>query len=252
MSPTETSLVVCVVLVAGALGGAVLRRRLPEDHLDQHTKDVVRLGAGLLATIVGLVLGLLISSAKSTYDTQRDEVRQLAATIVMLDQTLEQYGPESRPARIALRQAIEPMATRMWGEDARRAADAPFVATGAGEAVYASIRALPATGADQRFFQAQAIQTINSIAQVRLTLYEQSGGRMPPLFLGVLVAWMFVLFVSFSLFSPLNPTATVAIVIIALSASAAIFLILEMFHPFSGMMQIDSAPLRRALSPLGP
>jgi hypothetical protein len=252
MSPTATSLVVCVVLIAGALGGTLLRRLLPESHLDQHTKDVVRLGAGLLATIVGLVLGLLISSAKSTYDTQRDEVRQLAATFVMLDKTLEQYGPESRPARIGLRQTLKPMADRMWGEDALRAADAPFVATGAGEASYAAIRALAAATEAQRTFQSQAIQLANSLAQIRLTLYEQSGGRMPPLFLAVLVAWLFVLFVSFSLFSPLNPTATVAVVIIALSASAAIFLILEMFHPFSGVMRIDSVPLLQALAPLGP
>ena len=75
---------------------------------------------------------------------------------------------------------------------------------------------------------------------------------MPPLFLTVLVAWLFVLFVSFSLFSPINPTALAAIVIIALSASAAIFLILEMYQPFSGVMRIDSEPLRQALAPLAP
>ena len=250
MSPTETSLIVFVVLVAGALAGARLRRALPEGHLDQHAKDVVRLGAGLLATIVGLVLGLLISSAKSTYDTQRDEVRQLAAAIVILDKTLEQYGPESRPARVALRQMIKPIADRMWGDDARRSSDAPFVSTAEGETTYAAIRALPAANDAQRFFQSQAIQTANALAQLRLTLYEQSGGRMPPLFLGVLVAWLFVLFVSFSLFSPLSPTALGALVLLALSAAGAIFLILEMYQPFSGVMRIDSEPLRQALAPL--
>jgi hypothetical protein len=252
MSALATSLIIGVVLIAGGLAGAWLRRLLPEGHLDQHAKDVVRLGASLLATIVGLVLGLLISSAKSNFDSQRDEVRQLAATLTIVDKMLEQYGPEAQPARAALRKMVPALADRMWGEDVIRSADAPFTSTGLGDAAYAAIRSLPASTDAQRFYQGQAIQAANSLAQIRLTLYEQSGGRMPPVFLGVLVAWLFVLFVSFSLFSPLNPTAITAIVIIALSASGAIFLILEMYHPFSGLMQIDSTPLRQALASLGP
>jgi hypothetical protein len=35
-----------------------------------------------------------------------------------------------------------------------------------------------------------------------------------------------------------------------LSAPGAIFRILEMYSPFNGMMQLDSAPLRQALAPL--
>ena len=252
MNAMTTSLIICALLIGGALGGALLRRLLPEQHLDQHTKDIVRLGSGLLATIVGLVLGLMISSAKTNFDTQRDEVRQLTAKFVMLDNLLDQYGPEARPARASLRSVIPALIENMWGDDATKSNGAPFVATTFGEAAYRAIRALsPATEA-QRFFQGQAIQTANAIAQVRLVLYEQAGGRMPPLFLTVLVAWLFVLFVSFSLFSPINPTALAAIVIIALSASAAIFLILEMYQPFSGVMRIDSEPLRQALAPLAP
>jgi hypothetical protein len=57
---------------------------------------------------------------------------------------------------------------------------------------------------------------------------------------------------SFSLFSKLNPTVVAALFVFALSASAAIFLILELSQPFAGLMQISSAPLRDALAPLGP
>jgi hypothetical protein len=66
----------------------------------------------------------------------------------------------------------------------------------------------------------------------------------------VLMFWLFILFASFSLFSPLSPTALAAVVVIALSASGAIFLILELSQPFSGLMQIDSTPVRHALAPL--
>ena len=250
MNATTTSLIVCGLLMGGTLSGIVLRRLLPEPHLDQHTKDIVRLGAGLLATIVGLVLGLLINSAKTNYDTQRDEVRQLTAKFVMVDNFLDQYGPEARPARVLLREVIPALIGHMWGDDATKPNDAPFVATSVGEAAYGAIRALPAATDSQRFFQSQALQAAAAAAQVRLVLYEQAGGRMPTAFLVVLVAWLFVLFMSFSLFSPVNPTAFGAIAVIALSASAAIFLILEMYEPFSGLMQIDSGPLRQALAPL--
>ena len=95
------------------------------------------------------------------------------------------------------------------------------------------------------------MQTIDTILQERLILYEQSGTHMPVPFLVVLVFWLCLLFASFSLFSPLNPIAFAAIVLIALSASGAIFLILEMYRPFEGIMRIDAEPLRNALLPLG-
>ena len=231
--------------------GALLRRLLPDEHLDTHAKDIVRLGCGLIATIAGLVLGLLINSAKTNFDTQRDEIRQMTANIILLDHLLAQYGAEARPVRAQLRNAAAAMIDRIWNDGtARTAHNAPFTTTTAGAAADREIRSLSPTTEAQRVYQNQAIQTINAILQARLILYEQSSGHMPAPFLAVLVFWLFILFVSFSLFSPLNPTALGAIVVIALSASGAIFLILEMYHPFGGIMQIDSEPLRQALAPL--
>ena len=127
----------------------------------------------------------------------------------------------------------------------------PFTTTAAGQATERAIRVLAPANEAQRLYQSQAIQVLNSILQTRLVLYEQSSTHLPVAFLAVLIFWLFILFASFSLFSPLNPTALAAIVVIALSASGAIFLILEMSQPFSGLMQIDSAPVRQALAPLG-
>jgi hypothetical protein len=240
-------------LIGGALVGALLRRSLPEHHLDSHAKDVVRLGCALLATIAGLVLGLLINSAKTNFDVQRDEIRQMTASIILLDHLLAQYGPESRQARGLLREANAVMIDRIWnGGTVKPAHRAPFSSTVAGEAADRAIRGLLPTTETQRVYQAQAIQTFNATLQARLVLYEQSGGRMPMAFLAVLVFWLFILFMSFSLFSPLSPAAMAAIVVIALSTSGAFFLILEMYEPFSGLMQIESEPLRQALAPLAP
>jgi Protein of unknown function (DUF4239) len=251
MSTLALWLIIWAFLVAGALTGVLLRRLLPQHHLDSHAKDVVRLGCALIATISGLVLSLLINSAKSTFDVQRDEVRQLTTNVILLDHLLEQYGPDSRPARSDLRVAVAAVVDRIWAEGVVGTnPGAPFSTTAPGQATERAIHALVPANEKQRFYQAQAIQALNSILQTRLVLYEQSGTHLPVAFLAVLMFWLFILFASFSLFSPLSPTALAAVVVIALSASGAIFLILELSQPFSGLMQIDSTPVRHALAPL--
>lgn len=250
MSALAISLIICGLLVGGALTGALLRRVLPDDHLDTHAKDIVRLGCALIATISGLVLGLLINSAKTAYDAQRDEIRQMATNITLLDHMLELYGLEATPARQLMRDAVPTMVDRIWTDGPGRAAEGPFTSSTAGRAAFHAIQTLSPGNETQRQYQRQALLAANQILQARLILFEQSTSRMPPIFLVVLVSWLCILFASFSLFSPLNPTAFAALVLIALSASGAVFLILELYQPFTGLMQIDSTPLRQALLPL--
>lgn len=250
MSALTISLIICGLLVGGALTGALLRRVLPDHHLDAHAKDIVRLGCALIATISGLVLGLLINSAKTTYDAQRDEIRQLATSITLLDHMLELYGSEARPARQLMRDAVPTLVDRIWTDVPAKAAEGPFTASTVGRAAFHAIQTLTPGTEIQRQYHRQALLAANQILQARLILFEQSTARMPFIFLVVLVFWLCILFASFSLFSPLNPTGFGALVLIALSASGAVFLILEMYQPFTGLMQIDSTPLRLALAPL--
>ena len=117
MRPIAVTLIAFAVILAGALLGALLRRILPQHHLADDSRDYVRLGTGLIATLAALVLGLLIGSANVSYDTESSQVRHLTVNIVLLDKLLEQYGPEARGAREALRHAVEPMVERIWRED---------------------------------------------------------------------------------------------------------------------------------------
>ena len=102
-----------VCAFGGAWLGLLLRRKLPQHHLGADSKDVVKLGTGLLATMAALVLSLLIASAKGSYDTQRSELAQLAADVIVLDRVLAHYGPETKEARDLLRQAVVRMVKRM-------------------------------------------------------------------------------------------------------------------------------------------
>ena len=112
------SLIVFACVLGGGFLGIFLRNTLPKRHLSEATKDVVKLGTGLIGTITGLVLGLLIASANSTYQTEGSQVQQMTANIVVLDQTLAQYGPEAVSVRNLMRRVVAAMADRIWRENA--------------------------------------------------------------------------------------------------------------------------------------
>jgi len=67
----------------------------------------------------------------------------------------------------------------------------------------------------------------------------------------VLIFWLTIIFVSFGLFAPLNATVLTSLFVSALSFSGAIFLILELYTPYRGLIQVSNAPLRAALAHLG-
>src|SRR6202166_4739558 len=111
------SLHVFALICSGALAGMAVRPLLSEHHLHSDSKDVVKLTAGLIGTLTALVLGLLIASAKTTFDQKTNQVRQMTATVILLDDLLAQYGPEAAPLRNLLRQSIPPLADRIWHEE---------------------------------------------------------------------------------------------------------------------------------------
>ena len=252
MTPIAISCIAFAIILGGAFAGTFLRNALPDHHLADDGKDIVRLGTGLIGTMAALVLGLLIASAKNSYDTQSSQVQHITADVVLLDRLLAQYGPEAHPIRELLRQAIDPLVERIWRENsALTAKNSPFAATAGSEEAFTKLDELMPQTEAQRSLQARAIQLSTDLAQTRLLLFEQADKSIPTPFLAVLVFWLAIIFASFSLFARLNPTLVVALTVFALSTAAALFLILEMSEPFAGLMQIPSAPLRNALAPLG-
>ncbi|HXX04587.1 MAG TPA: DUF4239 domain-containing protein [Xanthobacteraceae bacterium] len=249
MSALALSFWIFVLTLGGILLGTLLRRALPQRHLSKDTQDVVRLGVGLIATIAALVLGLLIAAAKSSFDTQSTQVKQITADIILLDNLLAQYGPEALPIREQMRAAIGPFVDRLWREK-KVSATAPFEFNASGEKIYLEIQALSPQNDLQRSLQARAAQLSTDLAQTRLLLFVETDNLIPTPFLAILVFWLVIIFASFSLFSPLNVTVFTCLSLFALSASGAIFLILELSQPFSGLMMISSASLRNALGPL--
>lgn len=252
MTPLMTSVIAFAVIFGGTFLGMFVRNRLPKHHLSGETKEVVRLGTGLIGTIAALVLGLLISAANITYETQSTEIKQLIADVVLLDRTLALYGPETDPVRNLLRQDVSTMADRIWLENGAGSGKAePFVENASAQSLDDEIIKLSPRDESRRSLQARAIDAAADLAKARLLLFAKAGGSIPMPFLVILISWLTIIFASFSLFADNNATIITALCVFALSASASLFLILDLSQPFSGLMMISSEPLRNALAPLG-
>jgi hypothetical protein len=249
MSPMTISWIVFACVFGGVLLGMLVRAVLHEHHLSADSKDVVKLGMGLIATMSALVLGLLIASAKSSFDAQRNGLAQMSANIIILDRIMAHYGPETKEARELVRRSIVNALERIWPEKGSQPSQVE--PTTALEDLYEKIQELAPKSEAQRTFQAQALKISTDLAQTRWLLFAQRSSSIPTPFLVVLVFWLTILFASFTLFAPPNRTVIGALLVCALSVSGAIFLILELDRPFGGVMQISSAPLRDALAQLG-
>jgi hypothetical protein len=251
MSALALSSIIFAFVIVGIFLGSWLRRALPHHHLSKDSQDVVRLGVSLIATIAALVLGLLISSAKSTFDTQSGQVKQIAADIILIDNLLAEYGPEALPLRQQLRNAMGPFVDRLWREKQVTTA-APFSSLAVAEKVYLDIQALAPQSDVQKSLQARAVQVSTDLTQTRLLLFTESDNAIPAPFIAILAFWLVIIFASYSLFAEMNVTTFTCLALFALSASCALYLILELSQPFTGLMMIPSTALREALGPIVP
>ncbi len=248
-----TFLIAFACIFGGTLLGMFLRNWLPDHHLSNESKDVVKLGIGTLATLAALVLGLLIASAKGTFDTMSNGLRQTSSRVILLDRDLANYGPETAEARNLLRRAVAGALARMWPEEriGPELTKEPHEKVNI-EIVQDKIRQLTPRNDAQRQLQSRAIQVSGDIAEGRWFLLEQMGQTsLPRPFFTILIFWLTVIFGTFGLFSPRNATVITVLFICALSIAGSLFLIIELDSPYTGWIKVSSVPLRHALANLG-
>jgi hypothetical protein len=252
MSPIALAFVVLACVFGGALFGMFLSTVLPQHHLSEASKDVVKLVTGLIATLAALVLGLLVASAKNAFDTANEGFRQSAARIILLDRTLAQYGPETKEVREMLRKGFAARIDQLFPKDrSQHSALGAAQGTAAIEAFAQRLRTLSPQTDAQRALQSRAVEIIDSVAQARWLGIEEEGNTIPTPFLVVLVLWLTVMFASFGLFAPRNAIAVTVLFLGALSLSGAIFLIEELNSPLGEFISISRAPMDRALGFIG-
>ncbi len=295
-----TSMIVALIAFActviGIVFGWIARAKLPEHHLREESKEVVLASTGLIATLTAVALGLLISSAKSTFDAMNNGLTQTGAKVIALDRLLANYGPETREIRLTLRRNLLTSLQRRWPEQAidlaalavlpaRPSAStqtakwastsasapsrvvasaseptsapvswvtalsepAPALGRSGMDVVFEEIQQLSPQSESKRWVHLQCLETAGDLTMSRWQMIEEAQVPIPFPFLIVLVSWLTVLFACFSLMAPRNATLTVVLLLCALSASAAIFLLMEMAQPTQGVMKASAAPLVKAL-----
>jgi hypothetical protein len=239
-------------ILSGVSVGLLLHNLLPAQHLENESKDAIKLGAGMIATVSALVLGLLVASAKSSFDSTEEAVTQRAAKIIFLDRLLSDYGPETKATREQLRQTVAASIEMLW-PDKKSSAEglAAYERMNGMQVTQMTLLQLKPTSDAQRQLFATAQQILTDLRQSRWLLIQRAQRVIPIPFLIVLLFWLTMLHVSFGLLAPRNATVITVLFVSALSVSGAIFIVLDMSHPLQGVIKVSSEPTRKALELLG-
>jgi hypothetical protein len=252
LNSTTISAILFGCVFGSAVLGMVLGRLLPPHHLDEGTKDLVKLGTGIIATLSALLLGLLVASAKGTFDAMSVEITQSGANITTLDRLLIQYGPEADDARRLLRQNLKAVVDRLVAQRESGARDpvVPRTDDGLG-GIQAVLRGLSPRTDGQRWILTRVQEICVELSRARWLMLERMKTDLPVPFILVLASWLAIIFAGLGLFAPRNATVVVVLFLCALSVSSAIFLIFELNHPIGGAIRVTIEPLRSALMGIG-
>ena len=240
------------VAVFACLSGASLGMmhfypRLSERHRDDETNTVVRLIANIFVVMTSLAFGLLINSAKDTFQSVDAQVHEFATNIIILDRTLRSYGPAAQDVRKQLAAYVTEAI-----EHPRRSKDALEQRVSAStrllDDIGTALAALTPPDGYRATMLTDARQQYHSLVQQRWRLIEQSEGAIPGPLIAMLVGWMTLIFASFGYRAPHNRMVTIMFVTSALLIAASVYLVLDMDIPFSGPIQVSDEPLRKALA----
>jgi hypothetical protein len=246
---TTISLIAFVCFFGAGLLGMRLRTLIPEHHLADDSRHLLETALGIIGTVGGLVLGLLVGQAFGSFNVERNALVQLSANLVVVDRVLAHYGPEAAPARVALRGTVVQMIDDLWpppGRPIRVVASA-----GANDDFADRLEALKPKNDVQASLKGTAMGLVVGIAQTRWQMYEQLEAGISPVILGLLIFWFSITFAGLGVFAKANPTVVTMLFLAAVALSGALLLLQEMSMPLQGLVTLPDAPLRAALTHLG-
>ena len=253
--------IVLLVLVASSALGLIVQPYLSEHHRSRETMELVRLVVAMLVTFTALVLGMLTTSVKSSFDKADSGMKGFAAELIQLDESLRQYGGEAASAREQLRNYTAAVIASIWFEEVTPPSNyyPKGLPHGMSESlalgdklnqVGLMIRQLEPQDAMHRQLVADCIQRFNRVTERRWQLIEDAGGVISVPFASVVILWLAIVFASFGLNAPRNALVCVTISIAAVSIASVIYLILDLDSPFTGVIAVSSHAMRGALAHL--
>lgn len=246
MSEILVAVLIFAALAGSAIGAWLLYPKLPPNHYDDHTYELIRHVGTIFALMTSLVLGLMITATRTTFEEVDNDVRSLASQFVLMDVTLDEYGPEAAEARRALRTYARETSGLWFGLDGHRGdgieADPSLTILRKG------LDALRSKFPGQAETHADARAQLNDIVRLRWRVAEEArdSAQAEP-FIPMLVAWLMVIFMSLGYRAPRARLVPLVYVVSAALIAGTLFLVIDMQRPFSGPIRVSTAPIDRAL-----
>ncbi|MET0529122.1 MAG: hypothetical protein ABW003_12430 [Microvirga sp.] len=233
------SAITFILLVGASLGCLFGHVRLSAKQLQEDTNSTVRVVANIFVVIASLVLGLMLNSAKNTFQDVDDAVHTYATDLILLDKTVRTLGPAGDDIHRGIIAYLDRALSASPGVDPDRQAEILL------EEVGNHLRAVQATNDQQTALWNEARQLYRAVLDQRWVIIGQSGGTIPMPLIVVVIAWLILIFASFGYRSPRNAVVITTLVVAAFLIAASLCLILDMDNPSTGLIQVSDEPLQR-------
>ncbi len=230
--------------------GMWLQKLLPEAHMSAGARDMIGAVMGLIALFLALVLGTLVGSAYGFYASEKSNVQDMAAQAIQLDIALSAFGADARPMRAGVRAAIDETYRAIWAGDHLRLKDDVAELAAGFARLNATVADLQTKTPAQTAAAAVIQSNLNAIEKTRLRIALQMASPISWPLIFIVVSWAVLLFAGYGALAQLNATAVIATLIGAFTVGSAVFMIIEMNHPFEGTFRIPGAAMRHTLDAL--
>jgi len=246
MNALTAGAIVFMCTFSGALLGMWLRKILPRRFFDEHHRDSIKLSVGVIASITALVLGLVTASAKTSFDAENSVIKQGAINVLYLDRTLLRYGPETNKIRQELREIVSTRSdVNQWSQMVLNARSTNELTRT--ESIVSDIAQLKPHTDEQSALKTKALDLAEAITQLRWLALKDANSAIPVAFLFLLMAWLTFTFTSFGMLAIGNILLVIVYFFCSLSVASAIFILIEMETPFSGVMKVSLTPVIETL-----
>jgi hypothetical protein len=242
------TMAVAILTFGSGLLGLYLQKRLPQTHLSGGSKDMILAVIGLLTLLLALVLGTLVGNTYAFFAMQKSELETMASRALLVDQALVQAGPDAKPVRDLMKQALTQSYDLFWrGADADPTQLKVDAALNRWRPVGYALSALDPKTPAQKDALAEAKANFALMEQTRLLMSLQLSSPVPWSLVTSVILWSMFLFCGFGILSGTNPTTIVALAFGAISVASAMFLILDLTQPYSGLFRVPPSAIQQTL-----
>jgi hypothetical protein len=246
-----TGLLICIgvflTLIAGGWLGRFCARKYPDVAGQPETLDAIKRSIALLTTMTAMVLGLLISNGKQSFDMRSTEISSLAANIALLDQTLMHYGEEAAPIRSEFQQSSKRVIASLWKDSEAT----NFEYRSANEGFIDKLAMLEPRNGKEETLKAEAVRLTMTVAEERFRLATINHSMLPVPATVAIIIWLCIIFLTHGFTSPQKPVVVLTDIVVALSAAIAITIAVELDTAFGGLLQVSQQPLAVVLRSFG-